>query len=126
MIGILLHFALIVLVNALAFYVLGTYIFPESILIKPDVYTTYLILGALFALIHSIIYPILYWITLPVRWLTMGLFGILLHGIVLYILPSFLDILGFTATIEFSSLFIILIIGVILALLNTLFHFIWD
>lgn len=109
------------LLNGFLFYVIEYHIWPRVIQISPVIWG-HIVVGAIFALINWFIKPILRWISLPFRWLTLGMFGMAINGILLYVLSQVLsqfDISGVTLVINGGALYYVLL-GMLLGLGNAL------
>lgn len=81
---------LVWLINAAALFALP-YIFDS---IRIDTFTTALIVALILSVINTIIRPILLVLTLPITLLTLGLFILVLNGLLLWFAASFVK--GFT------------------------------
>lgn len=109
------------LMNGFLFYLAQYYIWPSIINISPAI-IGHVIIGGIFALINIFIKPIVKILSLPFRWLTLGLFGIAINGILLYILSWTLSqyaITIVTLTIN-GGAFEYILIGIFLAIGNYL------
>jgi putative membrane protein len=81
-------------------------------------FLTYLWLGVLFGLVNAILGPILHFIALPLTLVTLGLFALVVNGVLLAItagLSDHLDVGGFLGTILGA-----LIISIVTAVLGIL------
>jgi putative membrane protein len=88
-----------IILNGAALYIAETY-FP-GFLLSGGLET--LILGALvLALLNTFLRPILMLATLPLRWLTFGLFNIVIYGFILWLADLFLTQITIT---DYTTLF---------------------
>jgi len=88
-----------IILNGVALYIVETY-FP-GFLLSGGLET--LILGALvLALLNTFLRPILMLATLPLRWLTFGLFNIVIYGFILWLADLFLTQITIT---DYTTLF---------------------
>lgn len=102
--GFFAKFAARIILNGIALYLAESY-FPGFILAEG---LEGLIAGALvLALLNTFLRPILRLASLPLRWLTFGLFNIVIYGIILWIADSFLTQITIA---DFSTLFWVTII----------------
>jgi putative membrane protein len=76
------------------------------------------IVAVIFGLLNLIVKPIISLVTLPINMLTLGLFGLVVNGALLYFTASFVD--GFTIV----SFMIAFMAAVYLAIVNWLAHLI--
>lgn len=102
--GLFAKFAARIILNGIALYVAESY-FP-GFLLSGGLET--LIAGALvLAVLNTFLRPILMLATLPLRWLTFGLFNIVIYGTILWLADSFLTQITIT---DLSTLFWVTII----------------
>lgn len=83
-------------------------------------FLTYLWLGLLFGLVNAILGPILHLLSLPLTMVTLGLFALVVNGVLLATtagLSDHLDVGGFLGTIVGA-----IVIAVVTALLGVLFR----
>ena len=73
------------LLNGFLFYLIEHYIWPSALSITPPV-TGHLIIGIAFGIINTLLKPLLKILTLPIRWATLGLIGIVINGALIYVL----------------------------------------
>lgn len=109
------------LVNAFIFYIAEKYILVDRVFITP-VITGHFVIGFFSAVFNTFLKPILKIITLPFRWLTLGLFGIFLNGILIYVLAWVLGQNNFMET-TFSvqgGIMTYVLLGIILGIGNSL------
>jgi len=107
------------ILNAFLFRWLDLSIFPEHITITGDT-LGYIVVGLVFSALNIILFPIIRVITLPLKWLTFGLFGILLNGALLWAVEymmNFVDVAGVTLDVEGIRTYIFG--GILLAIINT-------
>ncbi|MCF7812817.1 phage holin family protein [Candidatus Gracilibacteria bacterium] len=118
----LFRIGLIIILNALGFWILDQKIFIETFQIQGGT-QAYLYIAAIFALINTVLRPILSLITLPLRILTLGLFHFFLNALLLWILEhsvNFLEFFG--AQMEISGLATYILAGLGLSFLNAVLH----
>jgi putative membrane protein len=113
---------LVILLNAIVFWAMGSYVFPESFSVTggPE---GYFFVAIVFALLNMFIKPLLSIITLPFRILSLGLLGFVLNAFMLWLLESSVNFLEmFNTSVEIDGVATYLLAGVILSILNTLFN----
>jgi len=87
---IIFKFILHIAANALAIFLAARFI--EQIEFKGD-WLDYLIVGAIFAVANLIIKPILKIISAPLIFITMGLFTLVINGLIIFGVDWFVDVL---------------------------------
>ncbi len=113
---------LVILLNALVFWMLDTKIFLDKFTIAGAV-EGYFFVAIVFGLLNMFIKPILNIITLPFRILTLGLLGIVINALMLWLLENSVNFLEmFNTQVEIKGLLTYLLAGIILSALNTLFN----
>jgi putative membrane protein len=101
----------------------AVYLVPGVAFAGPDVLVSTLVFAAILALLNTVIKPILKIITLPITFLTLGLFALVLNAIMLYIaqwigntyFSTALHLEGFASTLVAA-----LIISIVTAILGAL------
>jgi len=106
-----MHLILRFIINAIAFYLIATYVPGFHI----NSFTTALIAALIFGLINAIIRPIVFLITLPLTIVTLGLFIIILNALMFWLAVIWTP--GLTAT-GFGPILIGAIIMMIVAFLT--------
>jgi len=76
-----MHLVLRFLINAIAFYLIATYVPGFHI----AVWTAALIAALIFGIVNAIIRPILFLITLPLTVVTLGLFVIIINALMFWL-----------------------------------------
>jgi putative membrane protein len=113
---------LIILLNAVVFWVLDTKIFLENFNVVGSI-EGYFFVAVVFALLNMFIKPILNLITLPFRLLTLGLLGFVINAFMLWLLERSVNFLEmFNTKLDIDGIMTYLLAGVILSVLNTLFN----
>jgi uncharacterized membrane protein YvlD (DUF360 family) len=109
------------LINGFLFYLIEFYLWPSIIIITPEL-IGHLVIGGVFALINVFIKPVVKFLALPFRWLTLGVFGMAINGILLYCVTWFLaqnDIAGVSLIINGGVIEYVLL-GILLGIGNSL------
>ena len=113
---------LVILLNALVFWAMGEYVFPETFSITGGV-EGYFFVAVIFALLNLFIKPVLSIVTIPFRILTLGLLGFAINAFMLWILEQSVNFLEmFNTSLEIDGITTYLLAGVALSILNTLFN----
>ena len=99
-----------IIISTISIMVVG-YILPGVVV--SSVYTAFVV-AVVLALLNSIVKPILIILTLPVTILTLGLFLLVINGIIVLIAHHFIN--GFSV----SSLFTAIIFSILVSLINGL------
>lgn len=99
-----------IIISAISIMVVG-YILPGVVV--SSVYTAFIV-AIVLALLNSIVKPILIILTLPVTIITLGLFLLVINGIIVLIAHHFIN--GFSV----SSLFIAIVFSILVSLINGL------
>lgn len=99
-----------IIISTISIMVVG-YILPGVVV--SSVYTAFVV-AIVLALLNSIVKPILIILTLPVTIITLGLFLLVLNGIIVLIAHYFIN--GFSV----SSLFIAIVFSILVSLINGL------
>ncbi len=124
MLGLLVKIGLHIGVNVAAFWAFSNILFSEDIIINGG-WKGYVIVATVFGFINTFIKPILKILTLPIRFLTLGLFSLVLNGIILWMMEAFVNFLEFAdVNTQVESWFVYLVAGLILAILNAVLHFV--
>jgi len=84
----------------------------------------YFTVGVVFALFHMIIHPLLSLILTPLRWMTFGLVGVLLHGLILFLVSWVLVAAEGMTQLTIAPWYMYVVIGAILSAVNTVLHWI--
>jgi len=117
------RFILLVIANALIFWSIQNYILLEKFVITPDNWQSHLYLSICFGVLNFFVHPILNILTLPIRFITLGLFSVVINGVLLWLLEqsvNFLEI--FKVDIYIENWFIYFIAGTLIAIGNTFSH----
>jgi len=79
--------------------------------------------GIIIGLLNSIVKPVLKLLTIPLIFLTLGLFLVLINGAMLWLLSYILEVAKFRdVTLNFSSIGTLLIAAVVFGLINWVSH----
>ncbi|MBC5815251.1 MAG: phage holin family protein [Candidatus Eremiobacteraeota bacterium] len=111
-----MHLLIRLIVNAIVFYLIATYVPGFSI----HSFGTALIAAVVFGIVNAIIRPILLLISLPITIITLGLFTIIINALMFWLtvvlVPGF-TVSGFVPVLEGA-----IIMMVVSLLLSHLFH----
>ena len=94
---------------------LATYLIPG---IAVASWTTALIAGLVLGLINLIIKPVLSLLTLPINWITLGLFGIVLNALLFWAAAYLVN--GFVVATFFAALLGSILVSIVLWLVHML------
>lgn len=89
--------------------------------ISIDPIWTALIVGACLTLFNMFIKPIIKILTLPINLLTLGLFALVINGVVFWYMGVFID--GFTVGTFWAALLGSIVVSIINWILSKVFHF---
>lgn len=104
--------------NAVIFWLLSNKIFPTTFIIGGDI-EVYGEIALFFCLLNFFVKPLLNIITLPFRWITLGLFQFIVNAGLIWILDQSLDMYTFFgASIEVVDLQTYVFVGFIVAVFN--------
>ncbi|MDP9016692.1 MAG: phage holin family protein [Candidatus Eremiobacteraeota bacterium] len=110
-----MHFLIRLVINAIVFYLIATYI-PGFSIHSGNILITLLIAALIFGLVNAIIRPIVLLLTLPLNIVTLGLFTIIINALMfwltIYLVPGF-SVAGFVPALEGSI--VMMIISLILS-----------
>jgi uncharacterized membrane protein YvlD (DUF360 family) len=87
---------------------------------------SFVILAALFGFLNSFVKPLLKLITLPIRFLTVGLFGFVINAFVLLLLEKIAEFLELDAKFVIIGWGTYFIVGLILSVANGIIHWFED
>ena len=114
-----MHLLIRLIVNAIVFYLIATYV-PGFSIHSGNVVMTVLIAALIFGIVNAIIRPILLLITLPINIVTLGLFTIIINALMLWLtvvlVPGF-TVSGFVPALEGA-----IIMMIVSLVLSHLFH----
>ena len=83
-------------------------------------------LALLFGFLNSIVKPLLNLVTLPIRFITVGLFGFVINAFLLLVLEKFAEIIGIEAKFVIIGWGTYFIVGLILSICNGIIHWFED
>ncbi len=83
-------------------------------------------LALMFGLLNGIVKPLLNLITLPIRFITIGLFGFAINAFVLLLLEKFAEFIGLEAKFTIIGWGTYFIVGFILSFFNGIIHWFED
>ena len=109
-------------IKAIAFWYLSNELFAEELIITGGV-KAYILLAIIFGFLNTFIMPILKILTFPVRFLTLGLFSLVLNAILLWFTVesvNFLEIAG--VSISIVGWLTYLIAGIFLSIISATLH----
>ena len=111
------------IVNIAALYILTLEFFEGTFVITGDLYG-YLTVAIIFGILNSIVKPVLKVLTLPIMFISAGLFAFVINmGLVWFVAYALnvMQLQGVTVTIE-GGMSIYLYIGIVMALSNMVVH----
>lgn len=115
------RFLLLLLTNALLFWIIDTTLFMERITVNGG-YWGYFFVGTVFALVNIFLKPALKLITLPIRWLTLGLLNLALNAVLLWISVLIVNLFSISnIAIEIVGIGTFFFAGLLLGLCNYIF-----
>ena len=120
--GFLQRLMFSILGNSVIFWWLTMQAFPDVFKVSGGI-TGYFLIAVVFGLLNFLIKPILSLVTLPIRWITLGLFSFIFNAAILWLLEqsmNFLQLLDTALTIEGWLTYVIA--GAILAAFNAVLH----
>lgn len=115
----LFHFIVSAVIKAIAFWYLATKFFPTELVISGGI-KTYIILAVVFGFLNTFIMPILKMLTLPIRFITLGLFSLALNGILLWMTEASVNFLQLPeVNVSIEGLLTYIIAGLLLSTIST-------
>ena len=118
------HFIVSATIKAIAFWYLATELFPTDFFINGGV-QTYILLAVVFGFLNTFIMPVLKILTLPIRFLTLGLFSFVLNGILLWMTEKGVNFLQFPeVSVHIQGWMTYLIAGLLLSIISATLHWI--
>lgn len=110
-----MNFLIRLVINAIVFYLIATYM-PGFSIHSGNVAVTVLLAALIFGIVNAIIRPIVLLLTLPINVLTLGLFTIIVNALMfwltIYLVPGF-SVAGFIPALEGSI--VMMIVSLILS-----------
>ncbi len=120
---------LLLLGNAAALWAIDTQVYNDILLPNTlDVAGSmnlgkYAIVGLLFSFINTVLRPILNLVSIPFRFLTMGLFGFILNAVMLFAVQVAVDFLAIgDLRLIISGLLTYVVAGLLLSIANHILH----
>lgn len=101
-----------ILLNTIIFLVLGNFLAGVIV----DNWVTALLAAFMFGLLNSIVKPILTILSLPITFLTLGLFYFVINGFIIWLTSFF--VAGFTVTSFGTAILVSLIVSLVNALVE--------
>jgi uncharacterized membrane protein YvlD (DUF360 family) len=83
----------------------------------------YIVLAIIFGVLNSVARPILNLVSFPLRWFTLGLFSLVINGLLLWLLEHsvrFLDFADITLDVQRWQMYVV--VGLILAVFHAIVH----
>ena len=113
-------------VNAAAFYVLDLYALEGSLITIGGGISGYALVALIFAVLNSLVKPILEIISLPIKWLTLGLFSLVINAVLVFLLEMVTATLqpGDASFVVNEGIKAYIIVGLVLAVVNGFVHYI--
>jgi putative membrane protein len=108
----MLRFFLKIIFTGGALYLAGQ-LFPDTLIITGGVQSFAIIIIAI-VLLHALVRPILRFLTTPLRWITFGLFNIVINMSLLWIADALL------ASFEITNIWTLFWISLLVAIANTI------
>ncbi len=114
-----MHFLIRLVINAIVFYLIATYM-PGFSIHSSNVVVTVLLAALIFGVVNAIIRPIVLLLTLPINIVTLGLFTIIVNALMfwltIYLVPGF-SVAGFLPALEGS-----IVMMIVSLILSHMFH----
>ena len=113
-----------ILANAVLFWLLVHKIFEGKIIVgAKGAIMTYILFAIIFGILNVLVHPIISILTLPIRFLTLGIFSIFINGILLWMLEKTVNILDIpNISIIIDGWVTYTVAGLILAFSNSILH----
>lgn len=113
--------------NTALFWALHTHVFPGEFIVKGE-WTGFIVLAAFFGLINFFVKPIVNLVTLPIRWLTLGLFQLAVNAGLIYLLEWKANYFQFMDTgLEIEGTWMTyLFVGILVSAANAILHWFED
>ena len=109
--------------NSVLFWALHEHFFPGEFVVTGEI-KGFVVLAVLFGLVNFFVKPLVDLVTLPIRWLTLGLFQFVINAALIYLLEwithSF-GVMEVTLTLNGDWLLYV-IVGAIVAFANAVLH----
>lgn len=115
-----MHLIIRFIINAIALYLIATLVPGFNHNIGPG---TALIAAVVFGIVNAVIGPLLRFVTMPINWLTHGLFSIVVNYILFWITVTVAP--HFETTGEINPWLALLIGAVIMMLVSTILQQVW-
>jgi len=118
----LIKILLVVILNSAAFWLFDTKLFADTFMVSGGM-EGYLFVAGIFTILNIVLHPLLDFLVLPFRLLTLGIIGFLINGLLLWILEYSVNFLHVSDIgLEISKLSTYIFAGVLLSLLNSILH----
>lgn len=115
-----------IIATAVVFWAIQTYLFPETFVISGGI-GGYALAAVIFGILNATLKPILKLLTLPIRFLTLGVFSIFLNAGFLWLWEEITNFLGISSiTIEIGNITTYLLVGICLSIANAVLHWFED
>ncbi len=128
MIRFLLGIVVILAVNGYALWYLAQNFLAGDLTVTGDPeWLSYAVVAAVFTVVNTLVRPVVMLISLPVRWLTMGLATVALNGVLMWVTErgvNTLQLAGTTVTV--NGLLTYVLVGIALGSLNAVLHWVLD
>ena len=86
----------------------------------------YLIIAGLLSIINTLIKPILMLATLPLRWMTLGIFSLVINAFLLWLLQEIVKLIPMDIILHIEHWQTYIVIGIILSFVNGVIHWFED
>lgn len=115
----LFHLIVSTVIKALAFWYLSTELFPDTFIIDGGL-SSYVMLALVFGFLNTFLLPVLKILTIPIRFITLGLFSFVLNGFLLWLTKAIVNFLAIaTIHIEIEGWFTYFMAGLLLSIIST-------
>ncbi|MCF7918079.1 phage holin family protein [Candidatus Gracilibacteria bacterium] len=116
----------VIAVNAVAFWVLDTKLFTGELIVSGGLHA-YLYIASVFGILNIFLRPLVSLITLPLRILSLGFFGLIINAFLLWALQYSVNLLDlFNTSLHIQGFQTYVISGIFLSFLNWLLHIIHE
>ena len=82
----------------------------------------YFILAGLLAVINSLVKPLLMLVSLPLRWITLGVFSLVINASLLWLLQKLAELVSDNASLHIEHWQTYIVVGFILSFVNGVIH----
>ncbi len=123
--GFLISFLFHIGATAGVIWGIENYLFVGQFSITGDDWTSYLLVALIFGTFNIVLKPLLKILMLPAQFLTLGLAGFAVNGILLWTVVETVKFLDFNNTqVQVENIFMYLVIGFILSIAHSIIHWV--